>query len=406
MISKTMNIGRIATLSLGAMASLVASRALAQEGKRLEFDLGADMLYDSNVARGSEQAAIARGIKPEDVRFSPRVGVTLNQSFGPHAATLVGTAGYDFYSRNERLNRERLKANATGSFRFPICSLDLRSGISRRQSDLGDLAIVPSDPASSSKNIENVVTAGATASCGGSIGLRPSAIVDWSDAQNSASLRQTADNKSITYGGGLLYTHPVIGNITLYAGKREVDYPNRDPLLTTALNSFSASRYGVLFNRDIGSQVKLEGELLYSDVKLGNGRDAFSGTNWRFATTISFTQLQFIAETSRSVDPSLGFDANYVLQSNHSLTVRYALSARLTSSLAGSIAVRDYDYEPAVAVSRIVHDNMKRVSLGLAYQLTSRVSLDATGGYQKRNANGGLYDYSSYQVGMGVSTSF
>ena len=406
MTSNRMNIGRIASLSMGVIVTLSAATAAAQEGKRLEFDLSGNVLYDSNVARGSEQAAAARGIEREDVRFSPRLGVTLNQPFGPHLATLVGSVGYDVYTRNSRLNRERVKANATTSFRFPICSLDVRGGISRRQSDLGDLAIVPGDPGASSKNVENVVSAGATASCGGAIGLRPSAIVDWADAQNSASLRKTADNKSITYGGGLLYTHPVIGNITLYAGKREVDYPNRDPVQTAALDSFEASRYGVLFNRDIGSQVKLEGELLYTDVKLGSGRDAFSGTNWRLASTISFTQLQLLAETNRSVDPSLGFDANYVVQSNHSLTIRYALSARLTSSLAGSIAVRDYDYDPAIVVSRIVHDNMKRVSLGLAYQLTGRISLDATGGYQKRNANGTLYDYRSYQIGMGVSTSF
>lgn len=394
------------TALLGVAMGGALSPAQAQEAKRLQFDLGAGVLYDSNVARGSEAAAQARGLERADTRFSPNASVTLNLPFGVHRASFTGSAGYDFYARNERLNRERIKADGNLYLNLSICNVEVHGNLSRRQSDLGDLAITPGNLEASSKNVETAKGAGATVSCGGTIGLRPIAMVDWTDARNSADIRKTADNRSFSYGGGLLYVHPAIGNITLYAGRREVDYPNRDPLLTAALDSFNADRYGLMFSRDVGAQLTVGGEVLYTAVELSNGREGFTGVNWRANATLSLSQLQIKAETSKSVDPSLGFDANYVLQRSHNLTFRYALGSRLTASLGGSIGVRDYDYEPGAVVTRIDHDNLKRLSAGLDYLASSRMTIGLEAGYQRRDANGTIYDYDGYQLGLRVSTAF
>ncbi len=406
MTGRTMKRASIATSAIGALLSTIAAPAHAQQGKMLQFDLSGSLLYDSNVARGSDAAAASRGLEKEDIRLSPAVGVTLNKTLGVHQVALTGSAGYDFYTRNERLNRERVALDASATLRLPICTVDLRTNFSRRQSDLGDLSVIPGDPVSSSKNVQTAKGAGATASCGGAVGLRPTAMVDWSDAQNSAEVRKASDNRSFTYDGGVLYTHPSIGNITLYVGKREVDYPNRIPSPTGALDSFDANRYGLIYSRDIGAQLTVGGEIQYTDVKLGNGRDGFSGTNWRVNATLSLAQLQITGETRRAVEPSLGFDANFILQSNHSLTLRYALSQRLTTSLNGTLAVRDYDYGIGVVPGQIVHDNMKRASVGLSFLVSNRITLSTEGSYQKRNANGSLYDYDGYQVALRLSTSF
>ncbi|WP_176592691.1 outer membrane beta-barrel protein [Sphingobium sp. EM0848] len=392
-----------ATLLFGAA---LLSPAQAQEAKRLQFDLGGEILYDSNVTRGSEAAAQARGLQQEDTRFSPNAAVTLNLPTGPHRLMLTGSAAYDFYARNSRLNRERIKADGHFYLNLPICAVELRGSFHRRQSDLGDLDITAIDPKGSSKNVETAKGAGATVSCGGQIGLRPVAMIDWYDARNSAALRKTADNRSVSYGGGLLYVHPAIGNITLYVGRREVDYPNRTPLLTSALTSFDADRYGLMFSRDVGAQLKVGGEIFYTDVTLSNGRSGFSGVNWNANAKLNLSRMEIEGETGKSVDTSQGFDANYVLRRNHELRIRYALGARLTALLAGSISVRDYNYEPGVVASRIDHDNMKRVSAGLDYKVSNRMTIGLETAYQRRNANGTLYDYDSYQAGLRVSTAF
>ncbi|WP_162854528.1 outer membrane beta-barrel protein [Sphingobium estronivorans] len=392
-------------------AALLAGAALlspaqAEEVRRLQFDLGGEMLYDSNVARGSAAAAQARGLEREDVRFSPNAAVKLNLPTGAHRLTLSASAGYDFYARNSRLNRERIEADGNFYLNLPICAAELRGSFSRRQSDLADLNIMAVDPRDSSRNVETAKSAGATVSCGGQIGLRPVAMVDWYDARNSAATRKTADNRSVSYGGGLLYVHPAVGNITLYVGRREVDYPNRTPLLTPALTSFDADRYGLMFSRDVGAQLKVGGEVFYTDVTLSDGRGGFSGINWKANAKLSLSRMEIEGETGKSVDTSQGFDANYVLRRNHELRIHYALGARLTALLAGSISVRDYNYEPGITAARIDHDNMKRVLAGLDYKVSNRMTIGLETAYQRRNANGALYDYDSYQAGLRVNTAF
>ena len=396
--------GAIVVAGIITMAAHAAAHA--QEAKRLEYNIGVGILHDSNVARGSEAAAEARGLQRSDTRFSPNASATLNLPLGAHRASFTGTAGYDFYARNKRLNRERIKADANVDLRLSVCSIDLHGTFSRRQSDLGDLAITPGDLEGSSKNTETAKGAGAVVSCGGTIGLRPTAMVDWNDARNSADIRRTADNHSFTYSGGLSYVHPAVGNVTLYAGRREVDYSNRDPAITAALDHYVASRYGLIFSRDVGAQLTVGGEVLYTDVQLGDRRQGFNGINWNANATLNLSRLQIKGETRKSVEPSLGFDANYVLQRSHNLTLSYALGSRLTASLTGSISIRDYDYEPGVLDVRINHDNLKRLSAGLDFLATSRVKIGLDTAYQRRDANGVIYDYDGYQLGLRASTTF
>ncbi len=393
-------------LTAGVVIAGSAGSALAAETKPLTIEVSANALYDSNVVRGSDASADSRGLDKEDVKFAPTVDVTLNRSLGRHSLTAVGSLGYEFYLHNTRLNRERLKADVNLGMRLPFCAADLRSSVARRQSDLADIGVIPGDEEASSDNAETYLSAGASVSCGGAVGFRPTAIVDWSRASNSAEIRKNSDNTSFSYGGGVQYTQPAIGDITFYIGRREVRYPNRDIILTPAIQRYNQSRYGVIVSRDVGSRVKLDGEVMYTRATFEGGVEPFSGVNWRLGATVSFAQLQLNAETSRSIDPSLGFIANYVLQTNNSLTASYYINPRLSASLGGQISVRDYNYDPSVIEVRILHDNIKRIRLALAYTATPRISIGLSGTYQKRDADGVFYDYDGYQIGFSARTKF
>lgn len=396
----------MAGTAVGMIAATPAG-AQAQADKTLEFDASGLMLYDNNVGRSNDAAAVARGIKQSDMKFTPSASAKLNLPLANHHLSAEALVSYDIYRHNDQLNRERLKFSADADIRLPICEVELRGSFSRRQSELEDLSIIPGDPRGSTRNVETIKGAGATVTCGGAFGFSTLALVDWSDARNDIDVRKISDNHMVTYRAGILYKHPAVGEILFFAGRRDVEYPNRTPAVTTALNEYTAKQYGVTFRREIGVGLQLSGEIMQTDVDMGGGRPAFNGLNWSGQATLNlFSRLQLTGGTARTIEPSLGIDANYVEGRSHYLTARLAISDRLTAIVGGTIGIRDYAYSGVADDIRIEHDNRKRISAGLDFAKSSAMTLGIEGAYQKRDANGAFYDYDGFQASLRVGYRF
>ena len=87
-----------AALPLGATA--LSSQAFSQEARQVEFGLRAHVEHNSNVARTNETRAALRGLTLDDTLFTPQAPV------GRQAVFLRRTAGYSFYNKNDKLNRQ------------------------------------------------------------------------------------------------------------------------------------------------------------------------------------------------------------------------------------------------------------------------------------------------------------
>ena len=144
-----------------------------QLAPRLHIAAALDAHYDSNVARASDEVTERRNLRRSDFVLSPSINADIVAPTAAATFTLAGYVGYDFYLRNSRLNRERIDLNASASRRLSICDVSLNAGISRRQTDLGDLQIVTGQIDESIVNTESQWRVGGNVGCGATIGFQP-----------------------------------------------------------------------------------------------------------------------------------------------------------------------------------------------------------------------------------------
>src|SRR3546814_1058866 len=82
-------------------------------------------IYDSNAAGASKARAAARGLVQEEMEFRPSINASLVLPFDDHVFFLDTQAGYEFHSRNKRLESERIAVD--GSVRLDRKSTRLNS---------------------------------------------------------------------------------------------------------------------------------------------------------------------------------------------------------------------------------------------------------------------------------------
>jgi hypothetical protein len=79
-----------------------------QSGPRMDVRISATDTYDHNVLRLDKATATPTGFARSDYRFTPSIDIDIVQPVGLQSVFLSGNAGYDFYKRNSRLERERI----------------------------------------------------------------------------------------------------------------------------------------------------------------------------------------------------------------------------------------------------------------------------------------------------------
>src|SRR5687767_5378881 len=116
--------------------AVLATPAAAQQARQFEVRASMGVTYDDNVARSNAVTAALRGIEQEDFIYNPSVAVDIVQPFGRQAAFLRGSVGYDFYDKNDQLNRERIDLSGGVSSPLGPCRPTLGGSYKRQQSEL------------------------------------------------------------------------------------------------------------------------------------------------------------------------------------------------------------------------------------------------------------------------------
>ena len=165
---------RLGVMATGAiLGAAMAGPAAAQQpaapptlssARSFELGLSARVLYDSNIARGSELLAIQRGLSRDDFVYQPAVTANIVQPLGTQMVYLAGSAGYDFHERNTKLDRGNVNVQGGYTARVGICQPSLTSSYSGRQSDLEDADSV------TTTNLVQATSVAASVQCGRPIG--------------------------------------------------------------------------------------------------------------------------------------------------------------------------------------------------------------------------------------------
>jgi hypothetical protein len=396
----------VAAALLTFLPTGVLAQSVPTDRAVTEIAFTLDGLYQSNVAQANADLAALRGLHRSDFRVTPGVDVVLVRPFGRNTLRLNGFAGYDFYTRNHSLDRERLGLNADARLNFGPCLVSLRPSIVRQQSQLSQIYFIDTPGIDSVRNTETVQVYAGDVRCGRTYGLRPVAGYEHSIGDNSNNVRKISDYRGDRYFGGVGYNNPSFGNFTLTYEHNRIVYPHRDALVSPL---FLADRYTgdtvrLEAERDIGSIVTIKGSVAYFTVKapVANVRD-FKGLGWQLEGTIQpASRLQLTLTTEHRPEPSLGAEALYSIESKYGALATYALTSRTSLFLGGSLDKRDYRGATGVFGPVLTDDRLIRLRAGATLAMSPRVKLTAEAGHETRNANGNIYDFSNTFIGLGA----
>jgi len=391
----------------GLLAVCLLSPAVlrAQETPKGNFEevgLNFDLRHFGNAARTSAPTAAARGLVLDDQRLTVGVDVTVSRTLGRNTLTLLGNVGYDFYRRNERLNRERIGLRGEVGVNVGPCLAQVAAQLDRRQSDLDSIALVNLPGEDSVRNTETVQVYRVEGRCGYVYGLRPSLGYEHSRGDNSNPLRDISDYKGNRVFGGLAYDHPVVGKAKLTYERETVDFVNRVPGPLALSTGYRVDEMRLQLSREIGSAITADAMIAYNWLKPDDSAAPdFKGTTWRLGATIrAGSRLQIRALTERSLRPSLGGEALYTKQSFNELRGTFALSERLSASGGFNYSKRDYSGAQANFGPLLEEDKFRRIFAGMTMRTSSRLELTLEGGHEKRDGTGAIYDYSGGYVGL------
>ena len=360
--------------------------------------------YDSNVPRTNDLQPNPRGIERSDIRISPSLQVAYARNVGRQLVGLNADLGYDFYTKNTQLNRERISVAPFVNLDLPVCDVALLGEVSRRQSELGELTYVALDPATAIDNAETRRRIDARLVCGGQYGLRPVFEYDYNRGDNSSFVRQRANFRSTRLQSGLSYSSPSLGDVSIYAFRTETDLPNQVSS-TGGPSGFISRGAGLQYGRAIGSRLTVDGSVSYVDLQprsgaLSSQHGLNAGINFRLVAT---PRLQLMGNASRNFTSSLTSNSTYEIANTYGLSAIYAVNDRLRLRAGARISPRTFFYDVPPLGPFITDQTQTDIFAGATISPNDRLRLNFDAGYQSRSANLPFFNYKGFFVSAGVS---
>ncbi len=396
-------------VALSAVAcGLWPTVAIAQDGGEAVTEVGVDLdgRYDSNIARSNAARAAVRGLERSDYVLTPGITVNIVRPFNRVTLSLQGSVGYSFHARNKRLDRERIALEGGARVGVGPCRIDARAQVRRQQSDLADIGLFTGLPAADVSNVETAQVYSGDLSCGDATGLRPTMGIEYETAENSNPVRDRAEYDAVRYTAGVQYISPAIGDITLYASRRDVDLSSQ--FIGNRTDGYRVTEYGLRFARDLGTRIQASAYVANSDLSArnaavrGNSSIVYGGE----LTALIGSRLRLTASTGREVTNSLASDAAYVISRPNAIDLTYAVNERIQIDAGASITSRRYSYAFIPAVDVVERETRRIYDAGVSYSFGRNWKLRASAGRDERNANGTIFDYSGYFASAAFGFTF
>ena len=382
-----------------------AVRAPAPPVNELSFSLVTRA--DSNVPRLNENSPNLRNLAFSDVTVSPAILLAVERNLGRHRIGLRSRLGYRFYARNTQLNSEDISVAPFVNLDLPVCDLFVQGDVSRRQSDLGELAyIVSSDPFLANDNRETRQSVTGRVTCGGAYGLRPTFEASYDRGDNSNFLRRFSDYRTTRISPGLSYATPTLGEVSVYAVKQTTDLPNQIDAFGRE-GGYTLRSGGVSYTRNIGTRLNLSGRVSFVDItpkRGGNGSQ--SGLNYGVdATVLVNPRWQLVAHAGRDFNSQLSGFSTYQVSEDYSARINYVANPKLRFNLGGAISTRQYIFDVPPPVAFINRQTTHSIFGGASYEVGRNLQLNVDGGYLTRSADLPFFDYDDYFVSIGLRYS-
>jgi hypothetical protein len=390
---------------LGLSAIILSSGAAAQQapaGTTFQIIPRFDVLYDTNMARSSDEAAERRGLSKSDVRYTPGISISGQSPLGGQIWFLNSAVGYDIHQRNRSLDRERITASGGVKIGISQCSATITGGFSRSQTEVSDFIDLERV-----KNTQTGTSLALDGRCGSSVGLTPTFGVSRSWAKNSDDFRRFGDSTSTSVTAGLAYARPALGEVAISAQRTVVAYPNHEDLLANIDRGYKLYSFGGRFSRRIGSRIGGTLGVYHTTVEKDQEGGGFQGITADGAVdlTLSDSTRVFLV-LQRQVLPANLFAGDYVLAKRYSVRAERRIGPRLVLGLGGE--VNDREIRGRLPFPIVALESERRY-VGFAtakYDLRRNTMLSVDLRREVRDAEPALFKYSSTRALLSVSHAF
>lgn len=393
------------------IAALLAScgqAAFAQNSatRNIGVTLNVQESYEDNVLRQPDFFAPPPGFSRNDFRLSPIIQLDITQPVGRQTLTLIGALGYDFYRRNERLERERINLQAKANLAVGAnCKPEFGLAFARQQSDLADFFSFTDFRL---RNREQRVTFSSGIKCGGQVGLRPGVSFERSVVKNSSFLRRIGNFNSTAFGASLGYVNPTLGELTLFGNYRRGNYPNRGsftgrPSVNERVGVYTA---GLRLQRDLGDRLRGNVSLGYTVAEPSvAGTRRFSGISGSADLTAQLGDpLQLVIGYARSVEQSNQLDVSFTVNDNYNLNATYILNPRVVLTAGVARGERKLRNSPLLQNNLLGEkDRTTLFSGGIRFTPTGPISFSLNGTRSIRRSQTGFFDFEASSVSLGVN---
>lgn len=412
--------------STSARPPVVGSAGRASRGapvRQIGIRAAVDVNYDSNVFGVNQFIGTDRltnGRSKSDISITPSLQLDILVPLGRQSVFARGGIGYDFYTRNSELNRERINLDLGANLQLTnFCATTVDATYLRARSNAGDIIDPITGVFARADNTEEFKSIGGRANCGGAIGISPGFGYRHSETRNSRTAFKFNDSNQDAFDASIGYQRPTLGRLSIYGSYTKGEYPNRDIYFNQfaqfgligphdGVTSYSA---GARFERNIGSRISGAVSLGYSWV---NPKSPFSqkfrGSSYSLELNVVPTnRLSLDLAASRSAELSNTGVSSFSITEVYSLNGTYKLNERLGLNFGASQQSRDFrrskDAPQALPNQPIPLDNDKftRFYGGFVYDLNRRIRLNGLVSQQHRGANDARFRYNNTTASLGVS---
>lgn len=362
--------------------------------------------YEDNVLRQPDAFPVPPGFSRNDFRLSPSLNVDIVQPVGRQKLTLLGGIGYDFYRRNDRLERERINLQAKANLAVGAnCKPDIGLAFSRQQSDLADFFSITDFRL---RNREQRLTFSSGIKCGGIIGLKPGVTFERSVVKNSSFFRKIGNFNSTAVGVSVGYVNPTLGELSLFGNYRRGSYPNRGtftgrPDVNERVGVYTG---GLRLQRELGNRLKGNISLGYTVAEPSlSGTRRFSGISGSADLTAQLSdQLQVVIAYSRAVQQSNQLDVSFTVNDSYNINASYILNPRIVLTAGAARAQRKLRDSPLLQPNLLGDkDRTTQFFGGVRFTPSGPISFSLNGTKSTRRSDARFFDYNASSVTLGVN---
>jgi hypothetical protein len=393
-----------ATIAVSASAQVAPTPSSPPTAPELDASVSAEAAYDTNVAESGAAIAAARKLQLQDEIFTPTLTLNLARPFGREYFFLYGDAGYDFYVHNTILDRERLDLHSGLGGGLGPCRAQVTGGYERHQSDLNTLTTTVV------RNTWSDASVGVSGACPRTIGFGPTFSVSEDWASNSNPTLISTNYRTLAVTGGLAYTRPVFGVLSLYGEYDQTIFPNRlagfGPSPIT--NGYQLYSGGVRYERKLGARIEGTFSVAYTSLRPDvAGVAGFNGATYAVDVTFKVTgKIGTHVHFDRAARPSVQLDTTYSIDNDYLAEATYAISSRMTLHAGGTVTTRSYAgplLDPAIDLT---HEQLNDLYATLDLNLGRRLDLLFDVRQENRIASISAYSYNSTRVSVTATSKF